>query len=72
MGAVDASSVPIGTESDLSAASTSDTDQGNGEDPPAVVLDGICSPFPLVFLECIFMFKSKSLVNPKIFRVFWV
>ena len=31
-GAVGASSVPIGrAESDLSAASTSDTDQGNGE-----------------------------------------
>ena len=48
-GAVDASSIPIGrAESDLSAASISDTDQGNGEDPPAVVLDGIRSPFSRV------------------------
>ena len=40
-GAVDASLVPVGrAERDLSAASTSDTDRGNGEDPPAVVLDG--------------------------------
>ena len=46
-GAVDASSAPTGTaETDLSAASTSDTDKGNGEDPPAVVLDGIRSSFP--------------------------
>ena len=50
-GALDASSVPIGrAESDLRAASTSDTDQGNCEDPPAVVLDGIRSPFPVVVL----------------------
>ena len=66
-GAVYASSIPTGrTESDLSALSTSHTDQGNGEDPPAVVLDGIRSPFPLVVLKYIFMFKSNSLVNPKI------
>ena len=70
---MDASSVPIGrAESDLSAASTSDTDQRNGEDLPAVVLDGMRSPFPLVVLKCIFMFKSNSLVNPKIFCVFLV
>ena len=72
-GAVDASWVSIGrVESDLSAASTSDTDQRNGEDLPAVVLDGMRSPFPLVVLKCIFMFKSNSLVNPKIFCVFLV
>ena len=63
-GAVDASSAPTGTaETDLSAASTSDTDKGNSEDAPAVVLDGIRSPFPLVVLKCIFMFKSTSHVN---------
>ena len=51
-GAVDASSVPIGrAESNLSAASTSDTDQGNGEDPPVVILDGIRSSFPLIALK---------------------
>ena len=34
-GAVDASSVPAGrAESDPGAAADSDTDQGNGEDPP--------------------------------------
>ena len=71
-GAVDASSVPIEREeSDLGAASTSDTDQGNGEVPRAVVLDGMCSPFPLVVLTCNFMFKSNSLVHPKMFCVFW-
>jgi len=37
-GAVDASSVPAGrAESDPGEASASDTDQGNGEDPPAVL-----------------------------------
>ena len=37
-GAVDASSVPAGrAESDPGAASASDTGQGNGEDPPAVL-----------------------------------
>ena len=56
---MDASSVPIGrAESDLSAASTSDNDQGNGEDPPAVFLVSIRSPFALVVLKCVFMFKS--------------
>ena len=61
---MNASLVPIGrAESDLSAASTSDTDKGNSEDAPAVVLDGIRSPFPLVVLKCIFMFKSTSHVN---------
>ena len=69
---MDASSVPIGrAESDLSAPSTSDTDQWNGDDPPAVVLDGVRSPFPLVVLKHVFMFKSKSLINPKTFCVFW-
>ena len=35
---MDASSVPEGrAESDLSAAATSGIDQGNGEDPPAVL-----------------------------------
>ena len=68
---MEASSVPIGrAESDLSAASTSDTDQGNGEDPPAVVLDGIISPFPLAVFKCVFMYKPNSLANPKIFFVF--
>ena len=53
-GAADASSVPIRkAEGDLSAASTSDNGQGNGEDPPVVVLDGIRSPFPLVVLKCV-------------------
>ena len=56
----------------LSATSTSGTDKGNGEDPPAVVLDGIRSPFPLVVLKCIFMFKSNSLLNPKILCFFFV
>ena len=70
---MDASSVPIGrAESDLSAPSTSDTDQWNGDDPPAVVLDGVRSPFPLVVLKHVFMFKSKSLINPKTFCVFLV
>ena len=37
-GAVDASSVPVATaESDLKAASTNGTDQGNGEDSPAIM-----------------------------------
>ena len=72
-GAVDASWVPIGTaETDLSAASTSDNDQENGENPPTVVLDGIHSPFPLVVLKCISLFNSNSLVNPKIFVFFFV
>ena len=70
-GAVDVSSVPIGrAESDLSAVSTSDTDQGNGEDPPAVVLDCIRSPFPLVILNCVFKFKLNSVVYPKRFVFF--
>ena len=65
-GTVDASSVQKRrAEGDLSATSTSDTDQGNDEDPPAVVLDGIRSSFPLVVLNCIFMFESNNLVNPK-------
>ena len=72
-GAVDATSVPIGrTESDLSAASTFDNGQGNDEDLPSVVLDCIRSPFPLVVLKCVFMFKSNSLINPKIFCVCFV
>ena len=37
-GAVDASSVPAGrAESDSGASAASGTDQGNGEDPPAVL-----------------------------------
>ena len=56
---MDASTVPIGkAESDLSAASTPGTDEDNDEDPPAVVLDGMRSLFPLAVLKCIFMFKS--------------
>ena len=71
-GAVGTSSVPTWrAESDLSATSTSDTDQGNGEDPPRGRSDGMRSPFPMVVMKRIFMFKSNSLlVNPKIFRVF--
>ena len=70
---MDASSVPIGrAESDLSAASTSDNDQGNDEDPSPVVLVGMRSPFPLVVLTCVFMSKSNSLMNPKSFCVILV
>ena len=40
-GAVDASSVPAGrAESDPGEAPASDTDQGNGEDPPTVLSGG--------------------------------
>ena len=71
-GAVDASLVPVGrAERDLSAASTSDTDKGNGEDPPAVILDGIRSLFPPIVFKCIFMLQI-SVVNPRICCVFLV
>ena len=46
-GAVDASSVPIGeAESDLSAASTSGTDQGNRDGPRVVTLMVYVAFFP--------------------------
>ena len=62
-GAVDASSVPIGrAERDLSAASTSDTDQGNGEVPPPVVLDGTRNPFPQGSFEVYFHVQNQTVL----------
>ena len=59
--AIDAFSVPIGRpEFDRSAASTSDTYEGNRENHPAIVWDGIRRLLPfMVVLERVFVSKTK-------------